>query len=271
LFTQRLSATAVLLPRARAIQLRTRYMTSNSSFINCRNRTYDIKLFQASLFPQVRLAIISSSHRLMSTRNESNDNNDDKEDSDSVKKSALYTRTGDSGTSMLFNGERRSKSDRVFKALGDQDELNASIGLATEYSKISNNGLDDKLIEIQCRLFDLGAAVATPVQTSSASKISRTKFDAHNTKILEGWIDALDAQLPPLKNFVIPSGGLCSVHLQHSRTVCRRAERSVVALVRDGQADEEVGRYLNRLSDFLFVAARYAAKHDNKEEIIWRK
>lgn len=92
----------------------------------------------------------------------------------------------------------------TFCALGDQDELNATIGIAREYCELSNNGLEAKLIEIQCRLFDLGAAVATPVQTSSAAKVTRTQFAAANTRILEAWIDGLDAQLPPLKNFVIP-------------------------------------------------------------------
>ena len=104
----------------------------------------------------------------------------------------------------MFNGERRSKSDQTFRALGDQDELNATVGIAREYCHMSNNGLEDKLVEIQCRLFDLGAAVATPVPASSADKLSRTQFDASNTRILEKWIDALDSQLPPLKNFVIP-------------------------------------------------------------------
>ena len=104
----------------------------------------------------------------------------------------------------LFNGERRSKSDNTFRALGDQDELNANIGITREYCSASKNGLEDKLVEIQCRLFDLGAAVATPAQTSSSSKLTRTQFDASNTKKLESWIDELDAQLPPLKNFVIP-------------------------------------------------------------------
>lgn len=104
----------------------------------------------------------------------------------------------------MFNGERRSKSDQTFRALGDQDELNAIIGVAREYSNASNNGLEDQLIEIQCRLFDLGAAVATPIDNSSSTKLTLTKFDESNTKILEKWIDELDAQLPPLKNFVIP-------------------------------------------------------------------
>lgn len=92
----------------------------------------------------------------------------------------------------------------TFRALGDQDELNATIGITREHCHTSNNGLDDKLIEIQCRLFDLGAAVATPAQTSSADKLTRTQFDPVNTQVLETWIDDLDAQLPPLKNFVIP-------------------------------------------------------------------
>jgi cob(I)alamin adenosyltransferase len=185
-------------------------------------------------------------------------------------KSGLYTKTGDKGTSSLYNGERRSKSDAIFHMLGNNDELNAAIGIAREHCSLANNGLDSMLIEIQSRLFDVGAAVATPTSASESRK-AYTKFDSACTAKLEGWVDELDAALPPLKNFVIPSGGLTSTHLNLARTVCRRAERSVVPLVQDELVDEEVLRYLNRLSDFLFAAGRMAAKKEGSQEILWRK
>lgn len=187
------------------------------------------------------------------------------------KKSALYTKTGDRGMSSLYNGERRSKNDMIFHTLGHQDELNAAIGVASEYCMLSNNGLQPMLNEIQSRLFDLGAAVATPVQNSSDAKVAYTKFSPKFTAKLEEWIDELDAQLPPLTNFVIPSGGLSATHLNLARTICRRAERSVVPLVEQNIVDSEVGRYLNRLSDLLFAAQRTASMREKKEEFLWIK
>jgi len=187
------------------------------------------------------------------------------------KKSMLYTRTGDKGESSLYNGERRSKTDPVFEALGEQDELCAAIGIAREYCAIGKNNISPMLIEIQSRLFDLGAAVATPRNTSSADKIVYTAFNSQHTEQLEQWIDALDSEMPPLTTFIIPSGGLSSTHLHMARVVCRRAERAVIPLIADMQIDVEVGRYLNRLSDFLFAAARVAAQREQREEIPWKK
>jgi len=183
----------------------------------------------------------------------------------------IYTRTGDKGSSSLYNGERRPKTDLVFEALGHQDELCAVLGVAREFCEQSDNGLADTLAEIQSRIFDLGAAVATPVQTSSEDKRTYTSFPPHFTRELERRIDIMDESLPPLTNFVIPSGGMSSTHLNLARTVCRRAERAVVPLVRDEQADAECGKYLNRLSDFLFAAARTAAMKEGKQELLWVK
>lgn len=120
------------------------------------------------------------------------------------KKSTLYTRTGDKGTTSLYSGERRPKSDPIFECLGHQDELNAILGIACEYCKTTDNGLEDMVMEIQSRLFDLGAAIATPIETSSNEKRAYTKFSAEHTAVLEEWIDELDARLPPITNFVIP-------------------------------------------------------------------
>lgn len=187
------------------------------------------------------------------------------------KKSGLYTKTGDAGTSSLYNGERRSKADVTFECLGHQDELNAIIGIAREHCAIAKNGLDGMLIEIESRIFDLGAAVATPVQTSSLKKKAYTEFPSTHTSVIEQWIDEVDGTLPPITNFVIPSGGMSSTYLNFARAVCRRAERSVYPLIEKEQVDAEVGRYLNRLSDLLFAFQRAAAMRENNEELIWRK
>ncbi|KAE9032885.1 hypothetical protein PR002_g8966 [Phytophthora rubi] len=188
----------------------------------------------------------------------------------------VYTKTGDKGTSQLFSGERRPKSDAVFQALGDTDELNAQSGVAVEQARAGASNaqymyLPPKLEQIQSRLFDLGACVATPLTSASEAKQRRAgAFAEANVAQLELWIDEMDAQLPPLKCFILPSGGgLASTHLHVARAVCRRAERSVVPLVAAGDVDGVVQRYLNRLSDFLFVSARFAAVTEGKEETKW--
>lgn len=185
----------------------------------------------------------------------------------------VYTKTGDKGTSQLFSGERRPKDDHVFNALGDTDELNAQIGVAIENARIAGNDyLPEKLTQIQSRLFDLGACVATPLTTASRSKQNRAgTFSESNVIQLEEWIDDMDKHLAPLKVFILPSGGgLTSTHLHVARAVCRRAERRVVPLAHSGDVDQVVVRYLNRLSDFLFVASRYSAFVEKKEESKWQ-
>jgi len=116
----------------------------------------------------------------------------------------VYTRTGDGGTSSLFNGIRKPKDDDFFFALGDVDELNASVGLAREYCSSVGVGIESQLIEIQCRLLDVGSAIATPILSSSPAQLERVKFDTEITTKLENWIDAMDEELPPLKNFILP-------------------------------------------------------------------
>ena len=194
----------------------------------------------------------------------------------------VYTKTGDKGTSMLYSGERRPKDDLIFDALGACDELNASVGVSREYAVMplgKLNGeptpgliaLADQLEQVMSRLFDVGGAVATPQSSASDAKVRRTEFGEGHAKTLETWIDQMDAELPPLRNFILPSGGFCSVHLQQARTLARRAERRVVPLVRGGDCEKSVGVYLNRLSDYLFVAARFAAKECGQPEKIWTK
>ena len=196
----------------------------------------------------------------------------------------IYTKTGDTGTSSLYNGERRHKADAVFEALGDTDELNSAVGVAREACEVLKDGmgddvpdllrdLTDQLQTIQSRLLDVGSAVATPVDKSSKTKVERAAFaEAEaSTADLERWIDALDAVLPPLKNFILPSGGQAASFLHLARTTCRRAERRIAVLVQDDQVDADVGKYMNRLSDYFFNAARFAAQSAGKAEVTYKK
>ena len=186
----------------------------------------------------------------------------------------VYTRTGDGGESSLYNGERRKKDDAIFEALGATDELNAQIGLCRAHisaGSAAQENLCNELDDIMSRLFDVGSAVATPRGSASDAKLTRTAFGDQHASLLEKAIDSMDAALPPLKNFILPSGGVAAAQLHVARTFARRAERRVVPLVSDGIVEKSVGVYLNRLSDYLFVAARYAAKAQGEEEIVYKK
>ena len=174
----------------------------------------------------------------------------------------IYTKTGDAGMSGLYSGARVSKADDVFDCLGDVDELNAMLGVAS--SSACPDGVRQQLSLVQAWLIDAGACIATPAEDASAGKVQRTRFDARHSGAVEGWIDALDAQLPKLTRFILPSGGVCAAHLHLARTVCRRAERSLVRLGREDElADVRV--FVNRLSDYLFMAARVAATEPEVE------
>lgn len=188
-------------------------------------------------------------------------------------RSKVYTRTGDKGSSSLYSGERRRKDDPVFEALGDLDELNAAIGQAREYCRISNHTKLERQLEIvQSRLFDVSGHIATPRQQDVAeAKIKRTEIEAHWISTLEHWIDEIDQQIPPLVKFILPSGGVSATTLHLCRTICRRSERRVVSLVLDGSADELAVKYVNRLSDFLFTAARWCAMKEGRQEALYLK
>lgn len=183
----------------------------------------------------------------------------------------IYTKTGDKGTAALYNGERRPKDNDVFHALGDVDELSSAVGVAAEFLDERHEPLVEQLQTIQSRLLDVGSAVATPLASSSEAKLKRVAFPEGATAQLEGWLDALDDQLPPLRNFILPSGGKGAACLHLARSMCRRAERSVVPLVRAELCEAVVGVYLNRLSDYLFTAARYASQKEGKPEHVYKK
>ncbi|WEZ82682.1 cob(I)yrinic acid a,c-diamide adenosyltransferase [Rhizobium sp. 32-5/1] len=185
-----------------------------------------------------------------------------------VKLNKIYTKTGDDGTTGLATGPRRLKSDLRVEAYGTIDETNSVIGLARQY--ISDMAdLDAMLMRIQNDLFDLGADLATP-ETGETMEYEPLRIVAAQVARIEAEIDLLNADLEPLRSFVLPGGGKASATLHVARTVARRAERQMVELTR--QPDEIVSRealeYINRLSDFLFVAARWT-NDKGRADVLW--
>ncbi len=185
-----------------------------------------------------------------------------------VKLNKIYTKTGDDGSTGLANGERRAKCDARVDAYGDVDEANSAIGLA----RLSTTGLpelDAMLERAQNDLFDLGADLATPPSEKKQDHEPLRIAPAQVAR-LEREIDALNARLRPLRSFVLPGGSPAAAALHLARAVCRRAERRMVALAASGEA---VGapalQFVNRLSDFLFVAARVANK-DGASDVLWK-
>jgi cob(I)alamin adenosyltransferase len=185
-----------------------------------------------------------------------------------VKLNNIYTKTGDDGTTGLATGPRRLKSDLRVEAYGTIDETNSVIGLAREYTRDLTD-LDAMLMRIQNDLFDLGADLATP-ETGEAMEYEPLRIVAAQVARIETEIDLLNADLEPLRSFVLPGGGKASATLHIARTVTRRAERQMVELAR--QPGEIVSRpaleYINRLSDFLFVAARWT-NDKGRADVLW--
>jgi cob(I)alamin adenosyltransferase len=181
--------------------------------------------------------------------------------------SKIYTRTGDDGTTALGSGRRVSKFDLRVECYGTLDETNAAIGLARLHTR-SDPALDAMLARIQNDLFDLGAELCHPDE----SKDARGRLSVSDAQVerLESEIDALNRELQPLRSFVLPGGTPAASFLHLARTISRRAERLMVALA--ARPNEPVGasalRYINRLSDFLFVAARYA-NDKGKSDVLW--
>lgn len=180
----------------------------------------------------------------------------------------IYTRTGDDGTTALGSGRRVSKYDLRVEAYGTLDETNAAIGLARLHTASGAPALDAMLARIQNDLFDLGADLCFPAET----KDGRQRLQVTDTQVarLEEEIDTLNRELEPLRSFILPGGSPAASFLHLARTVSRRAERLMVALA--SRKGETVGapalRYINRLSDFLFVAARYA-NDKGQSDVTW--
>jgi cob(I)alamin adenosyltransferase len=178
----------------------------------------------------------------------------------------LYTRTGDDGTTGLFGGERLGKDAPRVAAYGAVDEANAALGMARAY--VDDVDLDTLLADIQRTLFDVGADLATPV-SAAAQRSTLHLIDADDVATLERHIDAFDADLEPLRQFIIPGGHAASAALHLARAVTRRAERDVVTLSQGDAVNVEVVRYLNRLSDLLFVLARHVNAQHGVSETRW--
>ena len=178
----------------------------------------------------------------------------------------IYTRTGDGGDTGLATGERVPKSHPRLSAVGSVDETNAAIGLARLSTK-SDPLFDPILARIQNELFDLGADLATPRETVEWQALW---IEASQVERLEAEIDRLNADLPALDSFLLPAGCRLSVELNMARTICRRAEREAFALAHAGEiVRTDALKYLNRLSDLLFVAARLANHRSDDGEIKW--
>lgn len=177
----------------------------------------------------------------------------------------IYTRTGDAGATRLATGEQVSKASLRVEAYGAVDETNACLGLARLHAG-QDGDFDAMLARVQNELFDLGADLATPPRPDEANVLRMVQSQIDR---LENEIDAMNAELPPLASFILPGGTAAAAHLHLARTVARRAERSAVALVEAGEPVSELAmKYLNRLSDFLFVAAR-RANDGGRAEVFW--
>lgn len=179
----------------------------------------------------------------------------------------IYTRTGDEGGTALFGGGRVTKDHPRVDAYGDVDELNASLGLARSIEMMPR--IDEVLVPIQRDLFAIGALLATPDHEKMKEQLTKARIDEVRIAELERQIDACDAELEPLKSFIIPGGTPKAAALHVARTVCRRAERRVVHLTTQVELPHLVVIYLNRLSDLLFMLARVANKRAGAGEVTW--
>lgn len=189
-----------------------------------------------------------------------------------VKINKVYTRKGDAGNTQLVGGRPIPKDHPRVEAYGTVDELNTVLGLVRSFnSQVAANprreGLDRLLQAIQQRLFDLGAQLATMPGDEYEGQVLVKAVDV---TWLEQVIDTLNEELPPLNSFILPGGGATTAFLHQARTVCRRAERLIVALARKEPVGEQVVPYLNRLSDALFVLSRWVTATLGETELLWQ-
>jgi len=173
--------------------------------------------------------------------------------------SKIYTRTGDDGTTGLGDGSRVDKDDARIEAFGCVDELNSLIGVILAHKLPA--AVVHCLQDIQHDLFDLGGELSLPDYVS---------INSHYVERLEKQLDAFNAKLPPLKEFILPAGGPATAHTHVARSVCRRTERRVYSLHKITPVNIHILHYLNRLSDLLFVIARICARHEHGQEVFWQ-
>ncbi len=183
-----------------------------------------------------------------------------------MKKSPLYTRTGDDGTTSLVGGARAPKDSPRLEAYGTVDELNSWLGLLAAAATI-DEPLRALLHQIQNTLFDIGAALATEPE----SRWQPQPLPAQAIETLEQQIDAIDSELPPLRSFILPGGHPDAARANVARTVARRAERAIITLARTATVDPGIIRYINRLSDLLFALGRKINQKTSTPEINWQK
>jgi len=181
----------------------------------------------------------------------------------------IYTKTGDAGDTGLFGGGRVPKSHPRVEAYGDVDELNATIGVARATGSPPDPQIDALLVRVQQDLFAIGALLATPDRERMRMHLDKAKIDQERVAELERAIDAADAELEPLRAFILPGGSPKAAALHVARTVCRRAERRIVDIAGEMEIPPLVVVYLNRLSDVLFTLARLANKRASAEETAW--
>ncbi|AIE87504.1 cob(I)yrinic acid a,c-diamide adenosyltransferase [Fimbriimonas ginsengisoli] len=174
----------------------------------------------------------------------------------------IYTRAGDDGTTGLYGGKRVAKTSARIHAIGDVDELNASLGVARG---LADGAIRDDLAKLQSWLFDLGGELACP----PGGKFDVRTIGVGHSEYLERSMDEQTKLLPPLRAFILPGGTSLSGELHRARTICRRAERSVLELAEVAPVREEARAFLNRLSDWLFTAARTANAEQNVHDIEW--
>lgn len=183
-------------------------------------------------------------------------------------KSQLYTRTGDQGSTSLVGGERVRKNSIRLEAYGTIDELSSCLGSIAS-DPACDLEVKGQILDVQNELFNIGSYLATAVDDGATPRCE--SVDSAKMQTLEGWIDALDEQTPKIRAFVLPGGcGLASkAHV--ARTVCRRAERRLLDLADTDYVDPAVISYINRLSDYLFIAARHFNFIQSEEELVWKK
>lgn len=177
----------------------------------------------------------------------------------------IYTKTGDNGTTALFGGKRVSKADLRIETYGTVDELNSYVGLVRDQPV--NQNRKAILVEVQDRLFTIGSILAAE---PGNTKVKIPSLSPGDITLLEKEIDAMDASLPPMKSFILPGGHQAVSFCHVARTVCRRAERLVIALDVQEKIDTLVIQYLNRLSDYLFMLSRKMSAELNAEETPWK-
>ncbi len=180
----------------------------------------------------------------------------------------IYTKTGDKGTTSLFGGMRVTKDNLRIESYGTVDELSSLLGIVLV--NIDNKNLKNTILKIQNQLFNVGADLASPITDKKESRYIE-RIDASYIVYLETKIDYYEEQLEPLQNFILPCGNAGASHLHFARTICRKAERIVVALKKTETINENVLIYLNRLSDLLFVLARYSNHLEGIPDVIWQK